>query len=152
MAGMFTCMWGLRCHRGKGWCHRDVEVKASPHLLVLTISERFLPAECTFRAILANESHWLQLVLVLSIHWWPTPAGMGRVLAYMATLDESVSSTNWCNFHPWVLSIHIVFIQTQYLQPTTRFSSTPSALSALKLKRRVTQYDKTIIFHGQHVV
>jgi hypothetical protein len=34
----------------------------------------------TFRAILASESHWLQPWLVLSDHWWPTPAGVGRVL------------------------------------------------------------------------
>jgi len=32
-----------------------------------------------FRAILASESHWLQRVLVLSVHWWPAPAGVGRV-------------------------------------------------------------------------
>ena len=49
----------------------------SPHLLVMAISERFLPAGDIFRAILANESHWLQPVLVLSVHWWPTPASVG---------------------------------------------------------------------------
>jgi hypothetical protein len=52
----------------------------SPHLLVLATSERFLSAGGTFRAILASESHWLQPVLVLSVHWWPAPAGVGRVL------------------------------------------------------------------------
>ena len=52
----------------------------SPHLLVLAISERFLRAGGTFRAILASESHWLELVLVLSVHWWQAPAGVGRVL------------------------------------------------------------------------
>jgi hypothetical protein len=40
----------------------------SPHLLVWATSERFLPAEGTFRVILASESHWLQPVLVLSVH------------------------------------------------------------------------------------
>jgi hypothetical protein len=40
----------------------------SPHLLVRATSERFLPTWGTFRAILASESHWLQLVLVFSVH------------------------------------------------------------------------------------
>ena len=48
----------------------------SPHLAT---SERFLLARGTFRAILASESHWLQPVLVLSVHWWTTPVGVGRV-------------------------------------------------------------------------
>jgi hypothetical protein len=51
----------------------------SPHLLVLATSERFLPAWGTFRVNLASESHWLQLVLVLYVHWWLAPAGVGRV-------------------------------------------------------------------------
>jgi hypothetical protein len=33
-----------------------------------TTSERFLLAGGNFRAIVASESHWLQLVLVLSVH------------------------------------------------------------------------------------
>ena len=49
-------------------------------MLVLATSEWRVPAGATFRAILANESHWLQLVLVLSIHWWLAPAGVGKVL------------------------------------------------------------------------
>jgi hypothetical protein len=52
----------------------------SPHMLVWVISERFLPTGGTFRAILASESHWLQPMLVLSIHWWPATASMGNVL------------------------------------------------------------------------
>jgi hypothetical protein len=40
---------------------------AHPHLLVRASSERFLPARDTFRVELANESHWLQPVLVLSV-------------------------------------------------------------------------------------
>jgi hypothetical protein len=35
----------------------------------------------TFTVILASESHRLQPVLVLSVRWWPTPAGVGRILA-----------------------------------------------------------------------
>jgi len=52
----------------------------SPHLLVLATSEQFLPARGTFRAILASESHWLQNMLI-SLRWWPTRAGVGKVLA-----------------------------------------------------------------------
>jgi hypothetical protein len=51
----------------------------SPHMLVLATSNRFLSAWDTFRVILASESHWLQPMLLLSVHWWPTPAGVGRV-------------------------------------------------------------------------
>ena len=36
----------------------------------------------TFKAILASESHWLQPMLVLSVHSWPPLAGVGRVLDY----------------------------------------------------------------------
>ena len=42
-----------------------------PHLLVLATSEQFLSAGGTLRAILASESHWLQLMLVLSVQRWP---------------------------------------------------------------------------------
>ena len=55
----------------------------SPHLLVRTNSERFLLAEGIFKTILANESHWLQLVLVLSVHWWPAPISVGGLLVML---------------------------------------------------------------------
>ena len=42
---------------------------AHPHLLVWATSERFLPTGGTFRVGLASESHWLQLVLVFTVHW-----------------------------------------------------------------------------------
>ena len=45
---------------------------AHPHLLVLATNERFLPAGATFIFGLANENQWLQPVLVLTVHWWPT--------------------------------------------------------------------------------
>jgi hypothetical protein len=51
----------------------------STHMLVQATNEQFLPAGGTFRAILASESHWLQRVLVLSVHWWPAPASVGSV-------------------------------------------------------------------------
>ena len=56
-----------------------MELISSSHLLVLATNERFLPTRGTFRAILANESHLLQPMLVFSVHWWPTPAGVGKV-------------------------------------------------------------------------
>ena len=60
----------------------------SPHLLVLATSKRFLPARGTFRAILAGESHWLQAVLILSVHWWPAPASVGRILVMCSALGR----------------------------------------------------------------
>ena len=49
-------------------------------MLVMATSEQFLQAGGTLRAILASESHWLQPLMVFSVHWWPAPAGVGRVL------------------------------------------------------------------------
>jgi gamma-glutamyl:cysteine ligase YbdK (ATP-grasp superfamily) len=48
---------------------RIVDTKTLPTLAVRATSERFLPERGTFRAILANEGHWLQPMLVLSVHW-----------------------------------------------------------------------------------
>jgi hypothetical protein len=41
---------------------------AHPHLLVRAINEGFLSTGGTFRVGLANESHWLKLVLILTVH------------------------------------------------------------------------------------
>ena len=57
----------------------EVRLIHSPHMLVWATSERFLLAWGTFRTILANESHWLQQVLVSSVYWWPALAGVGSV-------------------------------------------------------------------------
>jgi hypothetical protein len=67
------------------WSHAfnvvcEVALVPSPHLLVLATNERCLPTRGIFEAILASESHWLQPVLVLSVHWWPSPVGVGWVL------------------------------------------------------------------------
>ena len=56
--------------------------RPSPHMLVLVTSERFLPTRVTFRVILARESHRLQPMLVLPVHWWPAPAGVGNVIEW----------------------------------------------------------------------
>ena len=44
---------------------------------LLATSERFLPAEATVKIHLANENHWLQPMLVLTVRWWPTPVSVG---------------------------------------------------------------------------
>ena len=55
----------------------DICLIAHLHLLVWATNERFLLAWATFRDGLARESHWLQPMLVLTIHWWPTPVSRG---------------------------------------------------------------------------
>ena len=50
---------------------------AHPYILVQVTNERFLPARATFKPGSATESHWLQSVLVLTIHWWPAPVCVG---------------------------------------------------------------------------
>jgi hypothetical protein len=47
---------------------RRNKVTFHPHLLVQATNERFLPARGTFKVGLASESHWLQQVLVLTVH------------------------------------------------------------------------------------
>jgi hypothetical protein len=42
---------------------------AHPQLLVLATNEQFLSAGAASRIGLASENHWLQLVLVLTVHW-----------------------------------------------------------------------------------
>ena len=52
---------------------------AHPHILVQANNERFLQAGATFSPGSASESHWLQPVLVLTVHWWPAPVCVGRL-------------------------------------------------------------------------
>ena len=49
----------------------------STHLMVHATNERSLSTRGTFRTSLTSESHWLQLVLVLFVHWWSTPISVG---------------------------------------------------------------------------
>ena len=51
--------------------------------MVRATSERFLQAGTIFGVGLAGESHWLQLVLVLTVHLWPAPVGVGGLLHYI---------------------------------------------------------------------
>ena len=48
-------------------------VIAHPHLLVRVTNKRFLPTGTAFKIGLASENHLWQPVLVLAVHWWPTP-------------------------------------------------------------------------------
>jgi hypothetical protein len=45
-----------------------VKLITHPHLLVRATSERFLPAGALLQLGLVSESHWLQPVLVLTVH------------------------------------------------------------------------------------
>jgi hypothetical protein len=58
----------------------NLQCQAHVHLLVRATSEQFLPAEATFRVGLASDSQWLQPMLVLAVHWWPTPVIVGGLL------------------------------------------------------------------------
>ena len=54
---------------------------------MLATGERFLPAGTTSRIGLASENHWLQPVLVLTSHWWPTPVSVGGLLVTDEPVD-----------------------------------------------------------------
>ena len=49
--------------------HDEPFTTYSKHLIGRATSERFLQAWTAFRADLDIESHWLQPVLVLTVHW-----------------------------------------------------------------------------------
>ena len=46
-----------------------IQLIAHLYLLVRVTSEPFLQGGTTFKVGLANESHWLQPMLVLTVHW-----------------------------------------------------------------------------------
>ena len=58
------------------------------------------------RHSIASESHWLQPVLVLSIHWWSAPVGVGSVLvsSHDASLANFLADTFFDIVHgcPWI--------------------------------------------------
>ena len=47
------------------------------HSLVWGTSEQFLLARATLKIGLVSESHWMQPMLVLTVHWWPAPVRVG---------------------------------------------------------------------------
>jgi hypothetical protein len=82
-------------------CHIYILIP-SPHMLVANMSERFLQARGTFRAILAIESHWLQPVLVLFVRWWSAPSVWGGY--YIAPTPGGA-------FHAWDWEPMIITLQ-----------------------------------------
>jgi hypothetical protein len=78
--------------------------RAHPHLLVLPITERFLLVGANFGIGLASENHWLQQVLVLTVHRWPTPISVGglSVKSYsLGSLGPSRALHSHKYFRPW---------------------------------------------------
>jgi hypothetical protein len=67
-----------------------LQIIAHAHLLVQARSERFLLARATFRVGLAGESHWMQPMLVLTIHWWHAPISVGGLYAKPIPTSEVV--------------------------------------------------------------
>ena len=60
---------------------------AHPLLLVQVTSERFLPTWVAFKVGLASESHWLQPVLVFTVHWWLALVSVGGLYAVSSSLS-----------------------------------------------------------------
>ena len=94
-----------------------------PHLLVRATSEWFLPVGGTFRVILANESHWLQPMLVLTVHWWPTPLSVGELLVSPILF---ILLNIHCKLHMHNISriFNIVLLEWQYYTWYSRRSLT----------------------------
>ena len=63
---------------------------AHPHLLVWATSERFPLTRAVFRSALASESHWLQPLLVFTVHWWPDTSLCGRAMNEEKLLTSTV--------------------------------------------------------------
>ena len=54
-------------HGHATYFHLIVGTSPPTHILVWATIERFLPIGATFRVASANEPHWLQLLLVLTV-------------------------------------------------------------------------------------
>ena len=73
--------------------HQKVHIPiAHSHLLVRVTCERILIAWPAFRVGSTSESHWLQSVLVLIVHWLPAPVSVGGLLLDLA----------WANHGHWI--------------------------------------------------
>ena len=77
-----------------GWMTRLILIYLFQRLLLIYMlvrgtNERFLPTRVTFRASSASESHWLQPVLVLVVHWWPAPICVGGLKGIAPTIPCS---------------------------------------------------------------
>ena len=59
--------------------HRSLVARTSMCGWALT-SERFLLTRATYRVGLANESHWTQLMLLLTAHWCSALVSVGGLI------------------------------------------------------------------------
>ena len=75
-----TIVLRVAVHVIAAYVREEPAVIPHPHLLVRGTNEWFLPTGATFRVGLASESHWLQPVLVHTVHWWPAPVSVGGLL------------------------------------------------------------------------
>ena len=83
-----------------------IQLVANPHILVQATSERYLPTWATFRVGLASESHRWQLVLVLTIHWWPALVCVGWAIRISHLLCHSCACVSLCSSrHLYILQI-----------------------------------------------
>jgi hypothetical protein len=55
----------------------------------------YISTGATFEVGLANECRCMQLVLVLTVHWWPTPVSVGGLLDAQGLLDRLM--TDFCS-------------------------------------------------------
>ena len=53
-------------------------------------NERFLQAGTTFRVSSASERHWLQPMLVLTVHWWDRTSMFGWAISHRSTTLKSL--------------------------------------------------------------
>ena len=75
----------------------DNQLIAHPHLLVRATNVWVFSARANFRVGLANESHWLQPMLVFTVHWWPAPLSVSGLLRPL---------------HKWAKSCDLVMVRT----------------------------------------
>ena len=74
-------------------------------------SEWFLPTVATFSPGSTSESHWLQPVLVLIVHWWPARVCVGGLLDTMkfspwTTSQILYQSMDGCEVLKWLQCLH----------------------------------------------
>jgi hypothetical protein len=112
------------------------------HLVVWATSERFPQVKATFRVGLANESHWLQPVLVGNIHWWIAPVNVGGLL-YEIVASSNFKIIRTRLVHP--LGLHTIptkrtIIPTKCILRTHKYIPTKSLPYATTHTPRSTTY------------
>ena len=72
--------------------------------------ERFLPTRGTFRAISATKSLRLQPMLVVSVHRWPTPTGVGRVIGCVCVTCEHSYINTYNDIYHTTYGVQIYYV------------------------------------------